>query len=309
MEPNNTASSQVLHDFSPRFRVYADGRVERLRTINIILPAPSHDPITGIQSKDVTISPVTGVSARLFLPPNPTHKLPLLIYIHGGAFCLQSAFSSTFHHYVSSLALEANAIAVSVDYRLAPEHPIPACYEDSWSVIQWVFSHANADGPESWLNRHADFSGVFLAGDSAGSNIAHDMAIRAGFDGGHVGGGVKFLGVVLVHPFFGSDQPDRLWMFLCPDTSGVNDPRLNPGADLTRLSRLGCSKVLVCVAEEDQFRERVLSYCEGLKESGWSGEVEIVETKGEDHVFHLFNPNSENAATLLKRVALFVNRV
>ncbi|GMH10992.1 hypothetical protein Nepgr_012833 [Nepenthes gracilis] len=302
MESND--SSEVVHDFYPRFRVYKDGRVERFRRVNIV--PPSDDPKTGVQSKDVVVSPETGLSARLFRPPipNPGQKLPLLIYNHGGAFCLESAFSSVFHNYLNSLVAEANVIAVSVDYRLAPEHPIPACYEDSWAVTRWVFSHSNGGGPDPWLNRDADFDRVFLAGDSAGANIAHDTLIRAGSDGG-----MKILGAVLAHPFFGNDEPDKLWACICPDSSGVDDPRLNPAADPTRLSRVVCRMVMICVAEEDSLRERGVTYYEALRTSGWGGEAELVETEGEGHVFHLFNQESERAVTQLKRVASFLNRV
>lgn len=59
---------------------------------------------------------------------NPEKKLPLVVYIHGGGFSIASAFHLGYHKYVSSLVAQANVIAVSVDHRLAPEHPIPACY-------------------------------------------------------------------------------------------------------------------------------------------------------------------------------------
>jgi acetyl esterase/lipase len=55
---------------------------------------------------------------------------------------------------------------------------------------------------------------------------------------------------------------------------------------------LGCSKVLVAVAEKDLLRDRGLLYCEALKKCGWGGAVETMEAEGEGHVFHLFNPTS-----------------
>ena len=67
---------------------------------------------------------------------------------------------------------EANVVAISVNYRKAPEHPIPAAYEDSWAAFQWVESHCNNGGPEAWLNEHVDFERVFLAGESSGANVA-----------------------------------------------------------------------------------------------------------------------------------------
>uniref|UniRef100_A0A5B7B9N5 Putative Alpha/beta hydrolase fold-3 n=1 Tax=Davidia involucrata TaxID=16924 RepID=A0A5B7B9N5_DAVIN len=301
--------SEVAHDFHPLFRVYKDGHVERFLVTDTI--PPSDDPSSGVRSKDVLISTQPNLSARLFLPKttHPTKKLPLVIYIHGGAFSIQSPFSSLYHNYLNSLVAEAKVIAVSIDYRLAPEHPIPACYDDSWRVLQWVALHSNSkngQGPEPWLNDHARFDQVFLAGDSAGANIAHNMAVRAGVDG--LGIGVNLVGMVLVHPFFGNNEIDKLWMFICPETSGWDDPRLNPAANPSLLSKLGCTKVLVCTAGKDHLRERGWSYYEALRKSTeWGGEVEIMEIEGEDHVFHLFKPTCDKAGTLMNKVASFLN--
>jgi acetyl esterase/lipase len=106
------------------FRAYKDGRIEKFQSTHKI--PPSDDPITGVRSKDVEISSQPAISARIFLPKihDPTRKLPVLFYCHGGGFCFLSAFSPLLHNYVSALAAEAEAIAVSVVYRLAPEHPI-----------------------------------------------------------------------------------------------------------------------------------------------------------------------------------------
>ncbi|CAK9150784.1 unnamed protein product [Ilex paraguariensis] len=302
----DSSADEVVHDFPPLFRIYKDGHVEKFIDTDYV--PTSDDPNTGVRSKDVVVSPETNVSARLFLPRTtaPSHKLPLLIYIHGGAFCIQSPFSSLYHNYLGSLVAQANVLAVSIDYRLAPEHSIPACYDDSWTVMEWVGLHANGGlGPEPWLNDHADFRRVFLAGDSAGANIAHNMVVRAGiarqvFD-------IKIVGTVLIHPFFGNNKPDKLWMFICPETSGCDDPRLNPAAHRSLLSKLVCKKVLVCTAEKDFLRKRGRAYYEALKSSGWGGVGEIVETEGEGHVFHLLNPSCEKAVSLMKHVASFIN--
>ncbi|URE01285.1 Carboxylesterase family [Musa troglodytarum] len=110
------------------------------------------------------------------------------------------------HNYLNSLVARAHVVAVSINYRLAPEHPIPAAYDDSWKALRWVASHANGGpGPDRWLADHADFDRLFLAGDSAGANIAHHMAMRAGAEGLQRGVGVH--GVVLVHPYFLGSEP------------------------------------------------------------------------------------------------------
>ncbi|KAG5548120.1 hypothetical protein RHGRI_013726 [Rhododendron griersonianum] len=221
---------------------------------------PAVDPQTGVESKDVVISPETGVKARIFLPkidgPDQT-KLPLLVHYH---------------------------VTISVDYRLAPEHPLPTAYDDSWSALQWIATHLNGKGPELWLNEYVDYGRIFLTGDSAGANIAHHLAVRigaTGFEGFHV------CGAVIVHPYFAVSEPDKMIEFLYPGSSGTDtDPKLNPKAD-PDLEKMSCEKVLVFVAEKDWFKPRGVEYCETLKRSGWKGNVELVESEGENHFFHV----------------------
>ena len=61
------------------------------------------------------------------------------------------------------------------------------------------------------------------------------------------------------------------------------------------------------VAEKDGLRDRGWYYKELLEKSEWGGTVEVVEAKGDDHVFHLSNPNCDNAVSLVKKIASFVN--
>ncbi|KAF9602778.1 hypothetical protein IFM89_030934 [Coptis chinensis] len=304
----------------PFLRVHKDGHIERLGDTDNV--PPSFDPQTNVTSKDVLIIPDCNISARLYLPKlaNSDQKLPLLVYFHGGGFYISSPFAHRYHSYITSLVSRANVAAVSVDYRLAPEHPVPIAYEDSWAALKWISSHIEGKGDETWLKNYVDFSKVFLAGDSAGANIAHNMAMLAGDPNG--GLSVKILGVALIHPYFwgsetigseandpeGKGKVDRLWPFVCPSAPNNDNPQVNPvGAGAPSLSRLACKKVLVCVAEKDILRDRGWLYYETLRKCGWNGDVEIIETEEEDHVFHLSNPTCEKANNLIKRLAAFLN--
>ncbi|KAH7517951.1 hypothetical protein FEM48_Zijuj09G0118800 [Ziziphus jujuba var. spinosa] len=301
----------VAIDFYSLFRIYKDGRVQRFAGTDILPPSP--DPKNGdVRSKDVVISPETGLSARLFLPDTTTDsstaKLPFLIYIHGGAFCIGSPFSPIYHNHVASLTAGANVVALSLHYRRAPEHPLPTAFEDAWEAFQWAVGHSDGDGPEEWLNRHADFRRVFFAGDSAGATIAHNVVVRAGVIEGEIKG-LRIVGMVLIHPFFGNEERDKLLEIIFPTSSGTSkDPRLNPGVDPKLLGRLGCGNVLIFVAEKDRLKERGRSYYEALKKSGWVGKVEIVENEGEKHVFHLMNPGCHNAVTLVEKTVSFLKQ-
>ncbi|KAE8668108.1 presequence protease 2 [Hibiscus syriacus] len=303
---NNGSTPEIAHEFFPSFpifRVYKDGRIERLRQTETV--PPCDDPRTGVRSKDSPVSTLT--SARIFIPrtTDPSAKIPLLIYIHGGGFCLESPFSPAYHNYLTSLVNRANVIAVSVEYRKAPEHLLPIAYDDAWTAIKWVASHAKRDGPEPWLNERADFDRVFLAGDSSGANIAHNMIMRAAGDELL---GLKFDGLLLTTPFFMNQELDEFMEFIFPTSSGPNDPRLNPGCAIDELAAgLVCKRVLVCVAEKDFLRETGVAYYETVKKSGWNGDIEMVEIQGEEHVFYLLKPASEKTVDLLNLVSSFLN--
>ncbi|KAJ8461431.1 hypothetical protein OPV22_034357 [Ensete ventricosum] len=312
--------------YGTRFiRVFKSGRVERYHC-NDATPA-SVDPATGVSSKDVLISPETGVSARLYIPrlregDRQEQKLPVLVYFHGGGFCIGSAFMPLFHNYLNSLVAQAHVVAVSVDYRLAPEHPVPAAHEDSWTVLRWVAGQAGGGGPaaEAWLAERADFERVFLAGESAGGNIAHHMAMRAGIGG--LPCGVRIRGVALIHPYFlGSDvvesaeiypeateSLETLWRTVCPSSSGLDDPMINPAAEAApSLAGLGCGMALVCVGGADALRDRGRAYYRRLRESGWGGAATLFEAEGKAHTFHLFETDCEEAIAQHVAVCSFLN--
>ncbi|XAR72888.1 Carboxylesterase [Bertholletia excelsa] len=282
-----SGSDEIALEFPKFIRIYKDGRVERLGGIDVV--PPSTDPITGVESKDIVIDPVSRVWARLYKPKlaHSAQKLPLLVYFHGGGFIIETTASPLYHNYLNSLAAEAGVLVISVDYRRAPENPLPAAYDDCWTVLRWVESHSGGSASDPWMKELADFDRVFFAGDSAGANLAHHMALRIGSEGL---GLVKLVGVALIHPYFWAEEPigfesekpelkaiiGKIWRVAFPSSSGLDDPWINPMKDPS-LSKLGCSRVLVCVAGKDDLRERGRIYCKELDPVEFRGEVELLE--------------------------------
>lgn len=321
--------NEIAVDNSPAYRVYKSGRIERLLG-ETFKPPSSLTPENGVVSKDTLYSPEHNLSVRIFLPEKKDsaaatdgEKLPLLVYFHGGGFVIETAFSPTYHAFLVSTVAAAGCLAVSVDYRRAPEFPIPIPYEDSWDALKWVLSHVSGAGPERWLNEHADFGRVFLAGDSAGGNISHHLAMRAKREG--VDSLVSSGGVVLIHPYFWGKAPvdefetrdeakrrnvEARWRVASPNSEdGVDDPFFNVvGSESVDLSGLGCGRVLVVVAGDDTFARQGLGYAAKLEKSGWEGEVEVMEIKDEGHVHHLKNPDSDNARKVVNKVAEFIRK-
>ncbi|KAE8717600.1 2-hydroxyisoflavanone dehydratase [Hibiscus syriacus] len=314
---------EVATEILPYIRVYKDGSVERLADSPIVPPC-ADDPETGVSSKDIIVSQDPPISARIYLPKHlldqhQHQKVPTLVYFHGGGFCFESAFSFVETKFMNRLARLANAVVLSIEYRLAPEHPLPIAYHDCWAGLQWVVSHSN---DEPWVSTYVDFDRVYIGGDSAGANIAHSILIRAGSEGLH--NGVKIKGAFLTHSYFwgskpvGSEMKDveerekvamtTMWHLAYPEApGGVDNPMMNPlAAGAPSLARLDCSRLLVSVAGKDLLRDREILYYNAVKESGWQGELELVDFEDEDHAFHILAYESENAQKLIKRLASFI---
>uniref|UniRef100_A0ACD5YFM5 Uncharacterized protein n=1 Tax=Avena sativa TaxID=4498 RepID=A0ACD5YFM5_AVESA len=323
----DSGSTEILLD-AGCFRIYKDGHVDRLSGMDTV-PA-GFDADTGVTSKDVVIDAATGVSVRLYLPDARavessddtdtvvTTKLPIVVFFHGGYFIVGSAGCPGNHRYLNSLASDARALVVSVDYRLAPEHPLPAAYDDSWAALRWAVS-----GADPWLSEHGDLGRVFLAGCNAGGNIAHNMAIAAGLTGLPAAAVVqaRIVGAILLHPSFsGEVKLDReeeeyrasvkkRWTAIFPDArGGLDDPRMNPlAAGAPSLRTLPCERMLVCAASEDPRLPREQAYYEAVKSSGWGGDVQWFESEGEGHGFFVEGHGGREAVALMERVVDFIS--
>lgn len=120
---------------------------------------------TSCPARDGAIVPL-----RLYRPTLPgagpavpaPAPVPVLMWFHGGGWVLGNL--DLYDPICSWLAHEAQVLVVSVDYRLAPEHPAPSAVEDCVDAVRWMASHGADLG--------AAPDGLGVAGDSAGGNLA-----------------------------------------------------------------------------------------------------------------------------------------
>jgi acetyl esterase len=113
--------------------------------------------------RDVTIAGAAGaLRARHYAPPSAGAPRPLLVYLHGGGFVVCDL--DTHDEPCRLLCRHGDVHVLSVDYRLAPEHPFPAAIDDTLAALRWARAHAASLG--------ADPSRVALGGDSAGGTLA-----------------------------------------------------------------------------------------------------------------------------------------
>lgn len=310
-------TNEILLDYKSIFHVYKDGSIVRFAGTEFA--PPGTDPATNVTTADVTIDPVKNITARLHVPNVVTDsssgeikRLPVLVYFHGGAFCYASAFLPQFQPYLNTVASRAQVLIVSVNYRLATEHLLPAAYEDSMDAIKWVRS----SGSDELLVKYGDVDRLFLGGESAGANIVHHMALQAAENN------LKIQGAIIIHPFFWGSTPigsettdikmrgfiELLWKVINRPGVDIDHPWVNPvSKDAPKLSGFGCKRVLVCVAENDALVERGRMYVKALKESGWTGDVELFESKGVDHAFYLKEAfGTERCMELIDKIVAFL---
>ncbi|KAK7270535.1 hypothetical protein RIF29_23751 [Crotalaria pallida] len=170
-------------------------------------PNPTSFPNIPVLFKDLTIDPSKPTWTRIYLPLHHSHhhKLPIIVFFHGGGFIFDSAASPYHHNFCAKVSNFTNSVVVSIDYRLAPEHRLPAAYDDSVEALHWIKATNDL-----WLTRHADYSRCYLMGESAGGNIVYNVGLRAAAEFDHHDHihvrPLKITSLVMIHPFFGGTK-------------------------------------------------------------------------------------------------------
>lgn len=246
----------------------------------------------------VGVSPVT---VRIYRPA--VGLRPAVVFAHGGGWVIGSV--QTHDGSCRLLATLTGAVVVSVDYRLAPEHPFPAAADDVAEVLEWVFTHAAELG--------VDATRVSVVGDSAGGNLAAVAARRA------IRAGLRPASLALVYPVtdtdpdtesyrafaegFGLTRADMLWYLghYLPDEADRSDPdcavlRADDLADLP--------PTWVATCEFDPLRDEGVAFVDKLGAVGV--DVRHVQFKGTVHGFFHLRSVTEAATTVHEQIASFL---
>ena len=142
--------------------------LEALRSRSPVIAELKGPPEAVHTVEDLSIEgPGGDLALRLYHPGGAAR--PLLVYLHGGGWVIGDLEIQD--GLCRNLANRAGSAVLSVDYRLAPEHPYPAGLDDAWAALEWAAANAER------LNVDAGRLGV--AGDSAGGNLAAAAAVRA----------------------------------------------------------------------------------------------------------------------------------
>lgn len=109
------------------------------------------------------------VPVRIYRPDGAGDPCPVIVHLHGGGLVMGS--NRSFEPMARALAAASGAAVVAVEYRLAPENPPPAQFEDAWAVTRWVAAQAVALG--------FDGDRIVVSGDSAGGALAAAVTLSA----------------------------------------------------------------------------------------------------------------------------------
>ncbi|MFP5345717.1 MAG: alpha/beta hydrolase [Actinomycetes bacterium] len=256
------------------------------------LPEPLARALSGATLRNVAVgdrvldTAVGPVGTRLYLPvaiakqlrPGTPTRFPLVVYAHGGGWVLGSLRGSDW--LCSRVADRVGALVVSVDYRLAPEHPAPAAFDDYWAVLRHLLAHGEPALP-------VDTARVAVMGDSAGATLATLAAIRhkEALAAGEADLPAEPLAYqVLVYPGTDltlasptidaradapilprSDLEAYLALYLGPSELKPDDPRVSPlfAPDLRHVA-----PALVLTTDLDPLEGEDVAYVERLREAG-----------------------------------------
>lgn len=216
----------------------------------------------------VTDTEVDGIRVRVYRPATdgPRGPLPVFVFAHGGGFvfCDLDSHDGLCRSFANSIP----AVVVSVDYRLAPEHPWPAAAEDVYTVTQWAAAHAAELG--------GDPAKLVVGGDSAGGNLSAVTALMTRDRGGAPLAAQILLYPVLTADFtYGSYHEFRTgyynttaamqwyWDQYVPNTAD----RENPYAAPLSASVDGVAPAVLVVTGYDPMRDEALAYGEALREA------------------------------------------
>lgn len=236
-----------------------------------------------------------GVAARAYRPLAACAPAAAIVWFHGGGWVLGDI--EGFDHVCRALANAAGRVVISVDYRLAPEHPFPAARDDALAAVRWAL------GPGAGELGY-DPAHVVVAGDSAGGNLA---AVAAAHHRD------RLAGHLLVYPVTDAAMDTDSYRAVAgADVGGLTaesmqhcwqtylqgqDPA-DPDASPLRGELTGLPRALVAVAGHDVLRDDGLAYAAALEAAGV--EVELLVYPDMVHGFLRWGGAVDRAGELIR---------
>ncbi|WP_053175815.1 alpha/beta hydrolase [Nonomuraea sp. SBT364] len=270
--------------------------LDALRDARTVLPAATNEELARdgalTISEHVAPGPDGDVPLLVCRPSGAATPLPVVYYMHGGGMMFGDARAGIDE--LLDFALELGLVLVSVDYRLAPEHPHPAPVEDCYAGLVWTAEHAAELG--------ADAARLLVAGSSAGGGLAAALALMARDRGGPALVGQLLMCSMLddrndttsAVQMAGLGVWDRTsnetgWTALLGEARG--GPDVSPYAAPARATDLsGLPPAFIDVGSAETFRDEDVAYASRLWQAG--GQAELHVWPGGFHGFDLMAPQA-----------------
>lgn len=257
-----------LIDGSGGFDLTPDSDPQQLRALydGLSAAAPEQIVVASVENRAIP-GPGGEIPVRIYRPEGEASK-PAIVYYHGGGWVIGSL--DTHDGSCRAFANAVDAVVISVDYRLAPEHPFPAPVDDAVAALAWVHDHASELG--------VDATRVAVAGDSAGGNLAAVVAQVSRDEGGP-----PICFQLLIYPvtdyvfddgsmndnaegyFLTRDAMKWFYNHYLTDQAEGENPRVSPrrAADLS-----GLAPAFVITAEFDPLRDQGVAYATAMRAAG-----------------------------------------
>jgi len=233
-----------------------------------------------IQIAHISDELVGDVPVRIYQPEGPVTGV--VVYFHGGGFVMGSI--GIMDNVARALADASGAVVISVEYRLAPEHPYPAGLDDCEAATRWAIANAGRFGVSPRL--------VAVAGESAGGNLAAAVSLRA-----RDAGDLLLAGQVLIYPAVAGTEVfpsrrefdglvislaagEKFWQAYSGGRDLDSDPYAVP---LSAKSLAGLPPALVILGGCDMLRDEGRAYARRLRDEGV--DMEEVCYAGQPHGF------------------------
>jgi acetyl esterase len=257
------------------------------------------EPVAGVEDRNLP-GPGGDLPVRIYKPFGKG-PFPVLINFHGGGWVVGDIESTD--GFCRTMANAAGCIVVSVDYRLAPEHPFPAAADDAYHATLWAAANAAGFGGNP--------SRIAVCGDSAGGNLAAVVSQMA-----RDRGNPAICFQLLVYPvtdaacdtpsysdnaegyFLTKDAMQWFWNHYVPNDTDRNHPYASP---LRAGNFAGLPPALVITAEFDPLRDEGERYAERMRAAGTP--VQLTRYNGMIHGFFLMNAMIDQGRTAIKQSA------
>jgi acetyl esterase len=246
---------------------------ENVTSVRRALAARPPVPPIDVIERQYTL-PGDGGSVALYVyRKSDRENQPVLLWIHGGGYILGSAEDAR----AKMIASNLDCTVVSVDYRLAPEHPFPAALNDCHAALCWLNEEAQMLG--------IDPARIAIGGASAGAGLAAGLALKVRDEGGpdlvlqlllypmldnlHATDSGQFTN----HPVWNQSTSFAAWEMYLDGVPGDKAPMYAAAARCQDLS--GVANAYLCVGTEDLFYDEDRQYAARLTKAGVSCELAV----------------------------------